>query len=73
MKPSSRHFYESLSKLLEIIPKPVVMDKVDLDSLCAQIAISLENRPIYEPRSGCYEDDGLIGLLKVATQVQTLQ
>lgn len=69
LRPSPRHYYEAISKLLEIIPKPHVEAKVDLDGLCEQLAGMLERRPCYEPRNGCHEDDGLIGLLKVATQV----
>ncbi|OQV12153.1 Ubiquitin carboxyl-terminal hydrolase 34 [Hypsibius exemplaris] len=69
LRPSPRFFYDSISKLLEIMPGKFVVEKVDLDSLCEQLANSLETRPIHEPRHGNLEDDGLIGLLKVASQV----
>ena len=69
LRPSPRFFYESISKLLDIIPGKHVVEKVDLELLCEQLANSLESRPIYEPRHGNAEDDGLIGLLKVASQV----
>ena len=42
---------------------------INMDSLLKQVADDILNRPFYETHKGFEEDEGLLGLLNVATAI----
>ncbi|XP_044746055.1 ubiquitin carboxyl-terminal hydrolase 34 isoform X3 [Coccinella septempunctata] len=75
--PACRDYFWLVSRLIDGLPEELIKESIedpqnciiDINNLCAKMAKSLLNREFLETRHRTVDDDGLIGLLNLLTNL----
>lgn len=75
--PACRDYFWLVSRLIDGLPEELIKESIedpqncmiDMNNLCAKVAKSVLNREFLETRHRTVDDDGLIGLLNLLTNL----